>query len=497
MGEVQELQLHVMGEEDKEAKLPERGSVSDETVAQRSTNFRRWIRIAIYTFLVLSGQAAATLLGRQYYDKGGKSKWLATLVQLVGFPILLPFYCIQLSKSPEREKIIQTERPSFSVLTSIYVSLGLLTAADCYLYSVGLLYLPVSTYSLICASQLAFNACFSFFLNSLKFTPFVLNSLFLLTISSTLLVFQNDDSTDTTDTSKGKYAIGFICTVAASAGYGLVLSLLQLAFKKVIKSKTFTAVLDMIVYTNLVASCVIVVGLFASSEWKSLAQEMEEYKLGKVSYVMNLVWTAITWQVFSIGSVGMIIEASSLFANAISVLGLPIVPVLAVVFFHDKMNGLKVIAMLLAIWGFLSFVFQHYLDDSEEDKEAKHGGVQNEPLVPVHRPENVRHWIRIAIHAFFVLSGQSVATLLGTLYFKKGGNSKWMATLVQLAGFPVLFPYYCIPKSKKTKTVKIQTKTPSFLVLSSVYIFIGLFIAVYCYLYSVGLMYLPVSTWMA
>ncbi|KAK0573168.1 hypothetical protein LWI29_003909 [Acer saccharum] len=385
MGEVQELQLHVMGEEDKEAKLPERGSVSDETVAQRSTNFRRWIRIAIYTFLVLSGQAAATLLGRQYYDKGGKSKWLATLVQLVGFPILLPFYCIQLSKSPERETIIQTERPSFSVLTSIYVSLGLLTAADCYLYSVGLLYLPVSTYSLICASQLAFNACFSFFLNSLKFTPFVLNSLFLLTISSTLLVFQNDDSTDTTDTSKGKYAIGFICTVAASAGYGLVLSLLQLTFKKVIKSKTFTAVLDMIVYTNLVASCVIVVGLFASSEWKSLAQEMEEYKLGKVSYVMNLVWTAITWQVFSIGSVGMIIEASSLFANAISVLGLPIVPVLAVVFFHDKMNGLKVIAMLLAIWGFLSFVFQHYLNDCKSetyqrntDEDSRASSTQNQ-----------------------------------------------------------------------------------------------------------------------
>ncbi|KAI9198656.1 hypothetical protein LWI28_019778 [Acer negundo] len=363
MGEVQELQLQVMVEEDKEAKLPERSSVSDETVAQRSTNFRRWIRIAIYTFLVLSGQVAATLLGRQYYDKGGKSKWLATLVQLVGFPILLPFYCIQLSKSPKRETIIQRERPTFSVLASIYVSLGLLLAADCYLYSVGLLYLPVSTYSLICASQLAFNACFSFFLNSLKLTPFVLNSLFLLTISSTLLVFQNDDSTDTTDTSKGKYAIGFICTVAASAGYGLVLSLQQLTFKKVIKSKKFTALLDMIVYTNLVASCVIVVGLFASSEWKSLAREMEEYKLGKVSYVMNLVWTAITWQVFSIGSVGMIVEASSLFSNAIGVLGLPIVPVLAVVFFHDKMNGLKVIAMLLAIWGFLSFVFQHYLND--------------------------------------------------------------------------------------------------------------------------------------
>ncbi|KAK2642755.1 hypothetical protein Ddye_024518 [Dipteronia dyeriana] len=371
MGEVQELQLQVMVHEHKEAKLSEHSGVSHETVAQRSTNFRRWIRIAIYTFLVLSGQAAATLLGRQYYDKGGKSKWLATLVQLAGFPILLPFYCIQPPKSPKRETIIQTERPSLSSLASIYVSLGLLSAADCYLYSVGLLYLPVSTYSLICASQLAFNACFSFFLNSLKFTPLVLNSLFLLTISSALLVFQNDDSTNTTDTSKGKYVIGFICTVAASAGYGLMLSLIQLAFKKIIKSETFTAILDMIVYINLAASCVIVVGLFASSEWKSLAREMEEYKLGKVSYVMNLVWTAISWQVFSIGSVGMILEASSLFSNAISVLGLPIVPVLAVVFFHDKMNGLKVIAMLLAIWGFLSFVFQHHLDDSKSKTDQR------------------------------------------------------------------------------------------------------------------------------
>lgn len=95
----------------------------------------------------------------------------------------------------------------------------------------------------------------------------------------------------------------------------------------------------------------------------TLNREMEEYKLGKVSYVMTLVWTATCWQLYAIGSTGLIFETSSLFSNAVGIVGLPIVPVLAVVFFQDKMHGLKVIAMVLAMWGFLSFVYQHYLDD--------------------------------------------------------------------------------------------------------------------------------------
>ncbi|KAI9197661.1 hypothetical protein LWI28_002251 [Acer negundo] len=198
----------------------------------------------------------------------------------------------------------------------------------------------------------------------------------LLTISSTLLVFQKqDDSANPTVVSKGKYAIGFICTVAASAGYGLLLSLLQLAFKKVVKSETFTAVMDMVIYPCLVASCVVFVGLFVSNKWKTIPREMEEYVLGKVSYVMTLVLIAIAWQVFNIGAIGLILEASSLFSNAISVVGLPIVPILAVVFFHDKMDGLKVISLVLAIWGFLSYVYQHYLDECQSKTDDRRTNV--------------------------------------------------------------------------------------------------------------------------
>ncbi|KAI9127427.1 hypothetical protein K1719_001986 [Acacia pycnantha] len=310
---------------------------------------QRWLRIFLYVVSVLLGQSAATLLGRLYYQEGGNSKWLGTLVQLVGFPILLPLYFIPASIHPSVTNTINNhEQSSMSKRAIVYVVLGLLVALNSYLYSVGLSYLPVSTYSLICSSQLAFNAFFSFFLNSLIFTPNIINSLVLLTISSVLLVFHTDPSSGSTQASKHKYMIGFICTVAASAGYGLVLSLTQLAFKKVFKKESFKVILDLIIYQSLVSTMVILVGLFASGEFRSLKVEMKEYGMGKASYVLNLSFTAISF----------------LFSNVTSVLGVPIIPILAIVIFHDKMNGLKVISLLLALWGFLSYIYQQYLDET-------------------------------------------------------------------------------------------------------------------------------------
>ncbi|XWS38693.1 hypothetical protein CRYUN_Cryun19dG0153100 [Craigia yunnanensis] len=207
--------------------------------------------------------------------------------------------------------------------------------------------MAIYTYSLLCATQLAFNTAFSFFLNSQKFTPLILNSIILLTISAALLAV-NADSENTSTVSKGKYAIGFV-----------------------IKRETSAAVLDMQIYPSLVATCGCVVGLFASGEWKSLSKEMKEYQEGKISYLMTLIWTAVTWQVSSLGLLGFIFKVSSLFSNVISTLGLPVVPILAVIFFHDKMDGVKVMAMLLAIWGFLSCIYQHYLDDSKSKVKKK------------------------------------------------------------------------------------------------------------------------------
>ncbi|KEH31564.1 purine permease [Medicago truncatula] len=333
---------------------------NEEPQHQRLRDFKWWFRVSLYIVFLLVGQSTANLLGRLYYDKGGNSKWMATFVQSAGFPILLPLYFIFTphAKSTNINANIDSSKktkPKLSTIVSLYIFFGLLLAGDNLMYSNGLLYLSLSTYSLLCATQLAFNAVFSYFLNSQKFTAFIFNSVVLLTISSALLAINNDDSEDSTNLPKDKRVLGFVFTLGASVTFSLYLSLVQLSFDKVIKSETFSVILDMQFYPSFVATCACVVGLFASGEWKSLNKEMKEYELGKVSYIMTLFWTAVTWQVSSIGTVV-----------------LPVGPILAVIFFHDKINGVKFIALMLAIWGFLSYIYQHYLDDKKAKANESH-----------------------------------------------------------------------------------------------------------------------------
>lgn len=345
-------------------------------MANNSTSWRekykRWIEIGFNAVLILVCLSAATLLGELYYREGGKSTWMNSLVQMVGFPILFPILLLKKrEENREDEEHMHkntinsnNKNPSVWMFLSVYVFLGLLLGGSCILNAVGLLHLPVSTFSLISASQLGFNALFSFFLNSQKITTYIANSIILLTISSILLVFQPDDSSST-DSSKGKgyVLIGFICTLFGSAGYALLLSATERIFRNVMKKRTLKEVMSVVIWQSFFATCAILIGLFASGEWRWIKTEMNEYKLGEVSYVMTLVWNALAWQIYTIGLLSLIMKVSALFANVITALSVPLIPVLALIFFNEKMSGVKVISMILAIWGFLSYGYQQYLDE--------------------------------------------------------------------------------------------------------------------------------------
>ncbi|XP_057435833.1 probable purine permease 11 [Lotus japonicus] len=332
---------------------------SSELPFDKYKRWQWWFMVALSIAFLIIGQSAAVILGRFYYDQGGNSKWIATLVQTAAFPILfIPFFAIPSSS----EASTSSAPPSFKVIVLIYFVLGVLIAADNMMYSTGLLYLSASTYSLICASQLAFNAVFSYFINSQKFTALIINSTVVLTFSASLLAV-NEDSDKPDGLSQGKYIVGFLVTLGASALYSLILSLMQLSFDKVLKKETFSVVLEMQIYTSLVATCASTIGLFASGEWHSLHGEMEGFKKGEVAYVLTLVWTAVAWQVCSVGVVGLIFLVSSLYSNVISTVSLAVTPIASVIVFHDKMNGVKIISMLLAIWGFASYIYQNYIDD--------------------------------------------------------------------------------------------------------------------------------------
>ncbi|KAK6124069.1 hypothetical protein DH2020_042154 [Rehmannia glutinosa] len=356
MGEAQELPADNINDL-KVENSPENAEKTNKKSSLK--HYKWWLQMILYSLFVLAGQSVGTLLGRLYFDNGGKSQWMATLVQVVGFPIMFPF---QYFTTPKNHHFDQTNTTNtFHLnLASFYLATGILLAADCMLYSIGLQYLPVTTYTLICASQLAFNALFSYFLNKQNFTPYIVNSLVLLTISSVLLVFQKDPG-DANQTTKKKYVIGFLCTLGASAVYALMLSMTQLAFQKIIKKETIRSIVDMTIYQNAIATIVIVIGLFASGDWRRLEGEMREYKLGRVSYVMNLVWTAVSWQAYSVGCVGLVFKVSSLFSNVISIIGLRRRRFWRRVFtgYDDGVEG---VAMVLAVWGFVSYMYQHYLD---------------------------------------------------------------------------------------------------------------------------------------
>ncbi|XP_058086504.1 probable purine permease 11 [Magnolia sinica] len=364
-------QLHLQIKEVQEQESPKHATGITKQPHRRLEHWQWWFMVALNITFILSGQTVGALLLRFYYNEGGNSIWMATFVSTAAFPILLiPLFLYRFLNTPSKTTTTTTTAarvpPSFFTLAVIYISFGLLMAGYNVMYSYGLLYLPVSTYSLICATQLAFNAVFTYFFNSQKFTPLIFNSIVILTFSASLLAV-GSDSEGPNGVSTAKHVIGFLCTVGASAGFALWLSLTQLSFKKVLKRDTFDVVLEMQLYTSAVASCASVVGLFASGEWRRLEGEMVGFDKGRVAYLMTLVWTAVAWQVCNVGMVGLVFEVSSLFTNVIGAAGLPIVPVLAVVFFHDKMDGVKVVSLLMAVWGFLSYIYQHYLDGCKSD----------------------------------------------------------------------------------------------------------------------------------
>uniref|UniRef100_A0A0D9W8R0 Uncharacterized protein n=1 Tax=Leersia perrieri TaxID=77586 RepID=A0A0D9W8R0_9ORYZ len=469
---------------------------------------RWWVMVAVDVFFLIAGQTSATLLGRYYYTQGGRSKWISAFVQTAGFPILFFALFFFPSKSPSS----CTNTP-MAKLAVIYIVLGLIIAADDTMYSSGLKYLPASTYSLICASQLAFNVIFSYVLNSQRVTPLIFNSVVLLTLSASLLGVSKE-SQGVTGVSGGKYLFGIVLTLGASCTYSLILSLMQLTFETIIKKHTFSAVLNMQIYTALVATFASTIGLFASGEWKTLKGEMDAFKSGQFSYLMTLVWAAVSWQIASIGVLGLIFEVSALFSNVISTVSLPVIPFFAVMAFNDGMSGVKIVAMLIALWGFASYLFQHHLDgkkakkaaaDGERDQEdGRHVVAESDNGTPSRTDattaaavstKRLRWWAVVLANIVFLLGGQSVATLLGRIYYDQGGNSLWLATLVQSCGAPLVVPLLLYFRRRRPNSTPPSSPRPPLLKIAAIYAGLGVLLAGDNLMYSYALLYLPLSTY--
>lgn len=242
--------------------------------------------------------------------------------------------------------------------------IGVLTGLDDYLYACGIKRLPVSTSSLIQSSHLAFTAVFAFFLVKHKFTAYSVNSIVLLTLGSVVLALNSDGGDRLVGESTKDYVIGFVMILASAALYGFVLPLLELVYKKSKQVITYSLVMEIQLVMCFFATLFCVVGMIIDNDFKVIPREARDFKLGETKYYVVLVWSAIMWQFFFLGAIGVIFCASSLLSGIIIAAFLPITEVLAVIVYREKFQAEKGVALVLSLWGFVSYFY-------DEIKEAK------------------------------------------------------------------------------------------------------------------------------
>lgn len=81
-----------------------------------------------------------------------------------------------------------------------------------------------------------------------------------------------------------------------------------------------------------------------------------------------LVWSAIMWQFFFLGAIGVIFCASSLLSGIIIAAFLPVTEVLAVIVYKESFHAEKGVALVLSLWGFVSYFYGEIKQDREKNK---------------------------------------------------------------------------------------------------------------------------------
>ncbi|XP_038885637.1 purine permease 3-like [Benincasa hispida] len=315
--------------------------------------------LAFNSILMSIGNCGGPLILRLYFIHGGNRVWLSSCLFTAGFPIiLLPLaigYIHRCRSTPagNRTKLIFMREPLLFFGSAV---IGLLTGLDNYLFSYGMARLPVSTSSLIIASQLAFTAGFAFLLVKQRFTSYTVNAVVLLTIGGAILALHSSGDRPAGESNK-EYIAGFLMTLGAAVLYGFILPLIELMYKKTKQSLTYTLILEIQLVMALFGTILCTIGMIIDNDFQAIQREGREFGLGNTKYYVVLVMSAIIWQCFFVGAVGVIFYSSSLFSGIVIALLLPAVEILAVIFFREKFQAEKGVSLALNLWGFVSYFY--------------------------------------------------------------------------------------------------------------------------------------------
>ncbi|KAF3445973.1 hypothetical protein FNV43_RR11150 [Rhamnella rubrinervis] len=328
----------------------------EDKEAQSSARTKKAL-LVVNCLLLSLGNCGGPLIMRLYFIHGGKRVWLSSWLETAGWPIML--IPITVSFLRRRREAPETATRFFQMKLYLFLPsafIGLLTGLDDYMYAYGVARLPVSTSALIIASQLAFTAAFAFLLVRQKFTSYSINAVVLLSIGGAVLALHTSGDRPEGE-SKKEYILGFLMTLGAAALYGLILPMMELTYKKAKQSITYSLVLEIQMVMSLFATLFCTVGMLINKDFQAISREGRNFELGETNYYVVLVFSAIIWQTFFLGAIGVIFCASSLLSGIVIAVLLPVTEVLAVIFYQESFKAEKGVSLVLSLWGFVSYFY--------------------------------------------------------------------------------------------------------------------------------------------